>query len=460
MTIPSSLPFVTTGSYPTRGGNLVRPLIDGEPAFRRICEAIEAAQHRVWVTVTFMWPSFQMPDGRGSALNVLGRAARRGVDVRVIFWRPDAETASLERNAFWGAPEHFDLLRRGDHQIKIRWDRAHPSFCQHQKTWLIDAGEVTETSFVGGINLNPHSLVAPGHDGEGQNHDVYIELAGPSVADVRHNFVQRWNGSSERYVDGGRWGAGSETDLPLTHRVPAPRGAAIVQIQRTTHRGRYTDRHAPRVVSSFDIASGEQTIFEQYLAAIRAARRSIYMENQYLEVADIVAALQEALRRSVEVVLLMPAIPDISPAAYTTPERSAFFEARSALGSYDNFALAGIAGIGADGRRKPVYVHAKLMLIDDSWATVGSCNLHRFSLFGNGELNAALSHAVTVRALRIALFDEHLAQDTSALDDRRALQLFRRIARENRQRHENGDPNWQGLAFSLDVATYGRSAQF
>jgi cardiolipin synthase A/B len=100
------------------------------------------------------------------------------------------------------------------------------------------------------------------------------------------------------------------------------------------------------------------------------------------------------------------------------------------------------------------------MLIDDSWATVGSCNLHRFSLFGNGELNAAFSHAVTVRALRIALFDEHLAQDTSALDDRRALQLFRRIARENRQRHENGDPKWQGLAFSLDVATYGRSAQF
>ncbi len=31
------IPFATTGSYPVREGNLVRPLIDGVPAFRRIC---------------------------------------------------------------------------------------------------------------------------------------------------------------------------------------------------------------------------------------------------------------------------------------------------------------------------------------------------------------------------------------------------------------------------------------
>src|SRR3954463_12222619 len=97
----ASFPFVTTGAYPTRGGNHIRPWIDGEPAFRRICEAIEAAQHSVWATVTFMWPSFQMPDGRGAALDVLEDAAGRGIDVRVIFWRPDEPMASHRRNAFW-----------------------------------------------------------------------------------------------------------------------------------------------------------------------------------------------------------------------------------------------------------------------------------------------------------------------------------------------------------------------
>ncbi len=51
-----------------------------------------------------------MPSERGTALEVLDRAARRGVDVRIIFWRPDAETEALKRNAFWGAPEHLELL--------------------------------------------------------------------------------------------------------------------------------------------------------------------------------------------------------------------------------------------------------------------------------------------------------------------------------------------------------------
>ena len=40
----SHIPFVTSGSYPIRAGNHVRPLVDGEPAFRRICEAVEAAR--------------------------------------------------------------------------------------------------------------------------------------------------------------------------------------------------------------------------------------------------------------------------------------------------------------------------------------------------------------------------------------------------------------------------------
>ena len=192
----TSLRFVDTGAYPTRFGNRVLPWIDGLPAFRRICEVIEGARQSVWVTITFMWPSFRMPDGRGTALAVLEDAACRGVDVRAIFWRPDDETARHRRNAFWGSAEHFAALSQCYPHIKVRWDRAQAGYCQHQKTWLVDASQDTATSFIGGINLNPHSLVAPGHSGEAQNHDVYVELAGPAVADVQHNFVQRWNEAS------------------------------------------------------------------------------------------------------------------------------------------------------------------------------------------------------------------------------------------------------------------------
>ncbi|CAN5748242.1 phospholipase D-like domain-containing protein [soil metagenome] len=448
----AALPFVNTGSYPTRADNQIRPWIDGEPAFRRICEAIEAAEQSVWATITFMWPSFQMPDGRGAALDVLEHAARRGIDVRLIFWRPDDQTAGLRRNAFWGSVDHFDTLSQRYPHVKIRWDRAHPGYCQHQKTWLIDANQERAISFVGGINLNPHSLVAPGHNGEGHNHDVYIELAGPAVADVHHNFVQRWNEASERKSSDGRWGNESEANLAFPDHTPPKRGDADVQIQRTTYPGRYANGHPPPGGSAFDIASGEKTNLDQYCAAIRSARRTIYLENQYVEVPEIVVALHDALKRGVEVILLLPAVPQIASSTAVTQERIAFLNARASLAAYNNFTLCGIAGLGADGGRKPVYVHAKLILVDDEWASVGSCNLHHYSLFGNGELNAAFRDPMTVRAMRVELFQEHLATDTSEMDDRGALRLFRRIALENRQRHQHSDPHWQGLAFSLDIA--------
>ncbi len=397
-----------------------------------------------------MWGSFQMPDGRGSALEVLNRAAARDIDVRLIFWRPDRETEHHKRNAFWGAEDHIRLLVTSRSAVRIRWDRAHPGFCQHQKSWLIDAGEETETAFVGGINLNPHSMVAPGHFGEGQNHDVYVELAGPSAVDVHHNFVQRWNEASERRADDGRWGSGSETDLPFPRLVPSPRGHAFVQIQRTIHRGRYSDGQAAPKGSHFDIASGERSNFDQYCAAIGAAQRSIYIENQYCDVPEILTSLQRALKRGVEVLLLMPANPGFAD----RPEMRALMDARAALGAHENFTLAGIAGLSADARRVPVYVHAKLMLVDDAWATIGSCNLHSYSLFGNSEMNVAYFDPDTVRALRCELFQEHLDQDTSGMDDRDALRLFRKTALENLNRFEAGDHAWQGLAFTLDSAAY------
>jgi cardiolipin synthase A/B len=459
MPAETPVPFITSGSYPTRAGNAVRLLIDGEPAFRRVCEAIENAQHSVWVTFTFMWPEFRMPEGRGTPLEVLNRAARRGIDVCVIPWRPDEETASHWRNAFRGAPEHFETLRTLDFGGNIRWDRAQPGFCQHQKTWLIDVGKAGETAFLGGINLNPNSLVAPGHSGGGGNHDVYIELTGPAVVDCHHNFVQRWNEASEREANDGRWGAAADADLPFPTQLPEARGAATVQIQRTIHTGRYTDGTPAVNGEHFNIAGGERSNVQQYLKAIASARRSIYIETQYLEVIEIVMALETALKRGVEIVLLMPAVPDISPQAYASPERHTFFEARAALGAHDNFTLAGIAGLGADGRRKPVYIHSKPMLIDDHWATVGSTNLHRFSLFGNAELNAAISSPETVRAFRVALLEEHLGLNTTAIDDLEALRLFKKIARSNLEKLLADDHDWQGLAFALDISSYGKVPQ-
>lgn len=456
-------PFVGTGSYPARVGNRIDPLIDGVPAFRRICESIELAKRSVWATITFMWPSFEMPDRRGSALNVLEQAALRGIDVRLIFWRPDAE--KHRRNAFWGSAEHFELLTTRYPHINIRWDRAAPGYCQHQKTWLIDAGEDWATSFVGGINLNPNSLVPPGHShaytgSDPQNHDVYLEVRGPSVADVHHNFVQRWNEASDRADDNGCFGHKAREDLSFPRRVPTECGNAVIQIQRTIHRGLYEKGHPPVNGKVFHIGGGERTILDQYCASINAAMRTIYIENQYIEVAPIISVLSDALDRGVEVVVVLPVTPDyrLRPIDMTE-KRKELLARRSELSRQENVMLCGLAAPGADGEREPVYVHAKLMIVDGEFATVGSCNLHHFSLYGNGELNAAVKDPDAALKIMTALFREHIAEDVSGLDDLEAVALFKTIARHNRNRHERGESGWQGLAFEMDMSTYGECDQ-
>ena len=156
------------------------------------------------------------------------------------------------------------------------------------------------------------------------------------------------------------------------------------------------------------------------------------------------------------VVLLVPADPEqpVRAARYN-PQRKALFDRLAALGRYENFALVGIAAPNAQGSRSSIYVHAKVMLVDDAWATIGSCNLHAHSLGGHTEMNAAIWDRQVAHGLRCELLAEHLGRDTAGIDDRAALRLYREIARDNCRRRDAGDYNGQGQAFSLDPARYG-----
>jgi len=95
-----------------------------------------------------------------------------------------------------------------------------------------------------------------------------------------------------------------------------------------------------------------------------------------------------------------------------------------------------------------------MMVVDDVWLTVGSCNLHPYSLAGHTEMNASIWDAAVARGLRNALFDLHLAAETAHLDDRAALRLFKDFARANRDRIVAREADWQGRVFGLSPYTY------
>ncbi len=451
------VPFAKGGSYPLRGGNAVRPLVDGEPAFRRIVEVVEAARASVWVTVAFLETGFRLPDGR-SLFDVLDAGAARGLDVRAIFWR---SPTLLERDAgthFYGTEaQRRDLAERGS-RFLARWDRLPRNLCHHQKSWLVDAGTPTEVAFVGGINLDVASVAVPGHPAraEGNVHDVYLELRGPAVTDVHHNFVQRWNGASERERSDGCWpDRGSADELPFPTRISFEAGLVPVQITRTVRREVYADGTAPPGGLPFEIAKGEHSILEQYLAALDAAERTLYFEDQAIASPQVIEGIHAALRRGVDVVFLVPgdAHPEFAAARHD-PKLRSLFEPIDRLRRYENFTLAAIASPDGPGAYHDVYVHAKILLVDDAWATIGSTNVADRSFHGDTELNASFWDAGSVRALRTTLLAEHLGRDTAALDDRAALRLFREVALANRPRRERGE-RLDGLAFAVDPERYG-----
>jgi phosphatidylserine/phosphatidylglycerophosphate/cardiolipin synthase-like enzyme len=388
----SYVPPARAGAYPVRYGNLVRPIVDGVPAFRHICRAIDGAQRSVWATIAFVDRSVLLPDAHGTLFDVLDRAAARGVDVRAVFWREpklDPPPAPGWETFPGNAEERAWLAARGS-AFRARWDHQ-PDGCHHQKSWIIDAGEPGEVAFVGGINVDRMSIVEPGHrtpEPEEHYHDVHCEIAGPCASDVHHNFVQRWNEASERHRPDGTWPPGGALDdLPFPTLVSVPRGGSRAQVTRTI-RGR------------------ERSILESYVAAIDAARESIYVENQFFYSRTIIEHVDAALGRGVEITVVVPGRP--LPEVYEARKRDPrLFQAVAALDRYERFSLAALAWTDAGGLRHDVYVLAKIMVVDGAWMTVGSANLERGGMENITEMNVACWDAPVAAELRQRLREEH-----------------------------------------------------
>ena len=128
------VPVIVSGAYPAQPGNLVRPLVNGVPAFRRIAEAIAFARHSIWLNVAFYAYDFRFRDGAGTMFDLLDRTAVRGLDVRMLFWRPNLQSTGYGRT-FPGSQADLDLLCARGSRFSIRWDQAHAPFCQHPKSW-------------------------------------------------------------------------------------------------------------------------------------------------------------------------------------------------------------------------------------------------------------------------------------------------------------------------------------
>ena len=126
------------------------------------------------------------------------------------------------------------------------------------------------------------------------------------------------------------------------------------------------------------------------IKALGRARRLIYIEDQYLWAPEVAAQFCAALEAQPGLLLIavLPLYPD---------QDGRFSRAPNLVGRYEALRMLQRAGRGRvaiygleNHEGTPVYVHAKVRVIDDKWATVGSDNLNRRSWTHDSELSCAV----------------------------------------------------------------------
>ena len=416
-------------------GNRVRPLIHGATYFAELHERILATREGDLIVVTdWQGDADERLTGEpGSEVaEVLCLADERGVDVRGLVWRShrDSMGFTAEENRHLGE----ELQSRGAEvllDMRVRVGGSH-----HQKLVVIRHRDdpTRDIAYVGGIDLCHSRRDDIEHRGDPQPfpmaeeygdtppwHDVQAAIEGPAVHDVETVFRERWEdpaplSRSPVNVVRDKMRGIDLTPDPLPEQAPppppVPGGTHAVQLLRTypNLRGRPDYPFAP---------GGERSVARGYSKALKRARELVYIEDQYLWGHHVGDVFTEALRDNdqLRVIAVLPRFPDLSGSS-RTPE---LLGRRRAMLEMMRAAPGRVAVYGIENHEgTPVYVHSKVCVIDDTWATIGSDNFNRRSWTHDSELSAVVvdeaGAAGYARRLRLTLAAEHLDRDALGHD--------------------------------------------
>jgi phosphatidylserine/phosphatidylglycerophosphate/cardiolipin synthase-like enzyme len=384
-------------------GNDVRPLIHGATYFEalRSCADSLGRDDALYFTDWRGDPDESVDASGAKVSSVLAGVAARGGTVNGLVWRShwDRLMFSAAENRRLGA----EIEGAGGCcllDMRVRFGGSH-----HQKFVVIRHGDLSkaddDVAFVGGIDLCHSRRDNAEHAGDPQAqqmsavygkrppwHDVQLAIRGPAVGDIDYVFRERWTDPQplsrapwRRVADRVRRADVHARPIPSQPPDPPTCGTHAVQILRTYPKRRHGYPFA---------AEGERSVARGYAKALNRARSFIYLEDQYLWSAVVVAAFASALRSNPDLymVAILPLYPDQDGKVSGPPNEvgrlDALAELRAAGGD-----RVGVYGLeNADG--VPIYVHAKVAVIDDVWASVGSDNVNRRSWTHDSELSCAI----------------------------------------------------------------------
>ncbi len=388
-------------------------VVDGEDYFALIQQAMLKARQRIlligWDFDTRIHLSHgrrwwqkgsrsQYPRRLGSFIPWLARH-NPGLEIRILKWSVGA------LKFFARGSMMLDLVRWAPHKrIDFKFDTAHPIGCSHhQKIVVIDE----RFAVCGGIDMtagrwdtrahleNNPQRTSPGGDYHGPWHDVAMMMEGDvavALADLGH---ARWDHAGGKELSRCR---------PQTETAwPDGLAADFENVEIGIARSRAEHGGLARICE----------VEELFCRQIAGAQHFIYAENQYFASRAVGEALAKRLAEPdpPEVIIVHPANADgwIEELAMDSA-RATLVEAIRVIDNAGRFHL-----YSPYSGETPIYVHAKLMIVDDQMIRVGSANFNNRSMGLDSECDVFIDarrpgneHAAdAIRRLRLSLLAEH-----------------------------------------------------
>lgn len=275
-------------------------------------------------------------------IDLLCRKSRAGVEVRIIYdaigsWRLGRRTLHRMRRA------GIDIRRYGP--LRFPYIRCGVARRNHRKIAVIDG----TVAFTGGINIARRYI-----DGNrlGKWRDEHLRLEGDAVARLQRLFASDWQ------------------DL----------GGDAAEIMRHTAVHRITTP-APVQIAWNDTGAARMTLHDAFAAAIMQARQHVRISTPYfIPPRTLADAIRMAVESGTEVEIM---VPERGDSAVTAAASDSFVREMCDLGA-------------TVYRYTDGFLHSKLLIADDTLATVGAANMDYRSLEENLEVTAFIYDRATV----------------------------------------------------------------
>ena len=335
-------------------GNRVEVLLNGDQIFPAKIAAIRAARK----SITYAQYVFEEGQPALDTAQALAERCRAGVPVHVLL---DA-VGALAMPA-----QYRDWMTAAGCKVVFYhplnpWSLDRVNERNHRRILVVDG----VVGFTGGSGTSGKWSGNGREDGYWRDTDVRVE--GPVVEQLQGAFVESW-------LEATGVALGGPAYFPRSMPIKGGVDAHVV-------------RSSP--------AGGSAAMYTMFLLAMASARRSIYITNPYFVPDEkMVETLIQARQRGVRVVLLLPGAIDHN------------LVRQASRGGFGRLLKEGVE----IHEYKPALLHAKTMVIDSMWSTVGSTNLDRRSFALNEELNLVIYDAGVARRLE-EVFEKDLSEST------------------------------------------------